>query len=218
MIALVAAAAIALAPDAIVARYQAALAALKEPRVFVVVYTLEQTGTRTLEQTHRIFRSGSDERDETIAVNGTRSRTPVVRIFRRRPFRYGVRALAPLPAKYDFVYAGPRRNGKHVDYVFRVTPRGPLGAFTFTDVSIDGITFLPSAVSFATAQHDGRGSVYFVKSASWWVARGASASANGRDGVAHERLSFIDWRFPTSLPPSTFGVPRPPSTPPPALP
>ena len=218
MIALVAAAALALAPDAIVAKYQAALTALKEPRVFVVVYTLDQSGTRTLEQTHRVFRSGNDERDETIAVNGTRSRTPVIRIFRNRPFRYGVHSLAPKPAAYTFAFAGPHKDGKHVDYVFHVTPRAPGGAFAFTDVTIDGITFLPSAVSFATQQHGGRGNVYFVKAASWWVARGASASASGRDGVAHERLSFIDWRFPTSLPASTFAVARPLHTPPPALP
>ena len=55
----------------------------------------EQTGTRSLEQTHRIFRSGTDERDETIAVNGSRPAVPLVRIFRQRPYRYTIAALAP---------------------------------------------------------------------------------------------------------------------------
>ncbi|MEO7039646.1 MAG: hypothetical protein ABI186_06400 [Candidatus Elarobacter sp.] len=213
-----AAAALAATPAAVVAKYQAALAGLKEPRVFVVVYTLEQTGARNLEQTHRIFRSGNDERDETIAVNGNRSRTPVIRIFRKRPYRYSVRALSPRPAAYTFTYDGPHKDGKHVDYVFRLTPRAPSSRFSFTQVTIDGITFLPNAVSFVTGQHGGSGNVYFVKSAAWWVARGASASANVRDGVAHERLSFITWSFPPSLPASTFAVARPLRTPPPALP
>ncbi|HWT07350.1 MAG TPA: hypothetical protein VN224_16410, partial [Xanthomonadales bacterium] len=61
MIALLAAAAVAAAaatpaptptpaPTEVVANYVAALAALKEPRVFSVEYTIEQTGMRSLEQ------------------------------------------------------------------------------------------------------------------------------------------------------------------------
>ena len=207
-----------LAPAAVVAKYAAALAALKEPRVFAVEYTLEQTGTRTLDQTHRIFRSGGDERDETLAVNGNRSVRPVVRIFRKRPYRYAVRALAPKPAVYAFAYAGPHRDGKHVDYVFDLMPKGARGAITFTRVTIDGVTFLPSTVAFATNAHGGKGTVTFKKSSTWWVAAGATASARVPGGVAHERLSFLRWRFPPSLPPSTFSLPRPLPTPPPAAP
>jgi hypothetical protein len=204
------------APDAVVARYAAALKTLKEPRVFSVEYTIEQTGMRALEQTHRIFRSGADERDETIAVNGSRPAAPVVRIFRRRPYRYTVRALAPTPAAYDFTYAGPHKNGKHVDYVFDVTPKKSAPAFAFTQVTIDGVTFLPAAVSFATGQHAGRGIVTFSKSDRWWVARSAAAQANVPGGVARERLTFARWRFPATLPQSTFTAPRPLLTPPPA--
>nr|MDQ6944199.1 hypothetical protein [Candidatus Eremiobacteraeota bacterium] len=173
MIALLAAAAVATAtpapaptpaPTEVVANYVAALAGLKEPRIFSVEYTVEQTGTRSLEQTHRIFRTGWDERDETIAVNGSRPAAPVVRIFRRRPYRYAVRALAPNPAAYDFSYVGPHKSGKHVDYVFDLTPKKGAPAFAFTQVTIDGVTFLPAAVSFATGQHSGRGQVTFAKS------------------------------------------------------
>ena len=57
-----------------------------------------------------------------------------MRIFRRRPYRYTVRALAPKPAAYDFSYAGPHKNGKHVDYVFDLTPKKPAPAFAFTQV------------------------------------------------------------------------------------
>jgi hypothetical protein len=206
------------APDAVVAKYAAALKALKEPRVFSVDYTIEQTGTRSLEQTHRIFRSGTDERDETIAVNGTRPTSPLVRIFRRRPYRYTIAALAPKPSAYDFTYAGPHKDGKHVDYVFAVTPKKPVRGFAFTQVIIDGVTFLPATISFATDQHAGHGQVTFAKSDRWWVARSAAAQANVPGGIAHERLMFSRWRFPATLPPSTFAAPRPLPTPPPALP
>ena len=202
------------APDVVLAKYAAALAALKEPRVFSVEYVIEQTGTRSLEQTHRIFRNGSDERDETIAVNGSRPTSPVVRIFRRRPYRYTVRALAPKPIAYDFSYVGPHKTGKHVDYVFDLAPKKGTPGFAFTRVSIDGVTFLPSAVSFATNQHKGQGEVTFAKSDRWWVARTAAAQANVPGGVAREHLTFSRWRFPASLPQSTFAVPRPLPSPP----
>ena len=207
-----------LPPAAVLVRYRAALAKLKEPRVFAVEYTLQQTGPRTLEQTHRIFRSGGDERDETTAVNGTRSSKPVVRIFHGRPYRYTVAALAPKPAAYDFVYAGPHRSGKHVDYVFTLLPKGAPPAFAFTQVTIDGLTFLPQSVAFAARAHAARGGVTFAKADRYWVARSASAQADVPGGVAHEQLAFANWRFPKALPRSTFSLPRPLPTLPPALP
>lgn len=209
MIALLAAAAVAtLAPQSVLAKYQAALAALHEPRIFTVEYTLEQRGIRTLEQTHRIFRAGNDERDETIAVNGTRASKPAVRIFRGRRYRYTVSSLAPRANAYDFRFVGTHKDGRHLDYVFRLMPKQAAQNFTFTQLTVDGVTFLPSAVSFASRVHDARGDVTFAKAGSWWVANSASASAREPQGTAHERLTFSAWRFPPSLPPATFGVPR----------
>jgi hypothetical protein len=206
------------APDAVVAKYATALKTIKEPRVFSVEYTIEQTGTRSLEQTHRIYRSGADERDETIAVNGTRPATPVVRIFRRRPYRYTLAALAPKTSAYDFSYAGPHKDGKHVDYVFDLTPKNGTPAFAFTQVTIDGVTFLPAAVSFVTSQHGGSGQITFAKFDRWWVARTAAAEARLQGGIAREQLTFSRWRFPVTLPPSTFAAPRPLPSPPSAAP
>jgi hypothetical protein len=206
-----------LAPATVLLKYKAALATLKEPRDFAFEYTLQQTGTRTLEQTHRVFRSGKDERDEVTVVNGTRSIAPVVRIFRNRPYRYSVRALAPQPAAYAFAYSGERRDGKHLDYVFSLTPKQRKPGITFTQVAIDGVTFLPASVAFAGDQHAARGAVTFAKAERYWVARGANAQANVPGGVARERLAFSNWRFPKGLPRSTFAMPRPLPTLRPAL-
>ena len=207
-----------LAPEVVLARYDAALAALREPSVFTFEYTLEQTGSRTLDQTHRVFRSGRNERDETLAVNGVRSTAPVVRVFRGRPYRYTVRALAPKTSAYEFAYTGPHRDGKHVDYVFALTPLRATGAIAFTSVTIDGIAFLPRSVSFRAPGHAAGGTVTFVKSERYWVASTAFAQAKGAGGVAHERFHFSSWRFPTALPSSTFAVPRPLPAIPPAVP
>jgi hypothetical protein len=200
-------------PAAVVQRYERALAAVKEPHTFTVEFTLEQTGTRSLDQTHRIFRAGTDERDEIIAVNGTRAPNAAVRIFRGRPYRYGVTKLAPRPAEYDFAYVGPHKNGHHVDYVFRLTPKTPK-TFHFTEVAIDGVTYLPGSVAFVSGPNVG-GSVTFGKSEKYWVATSAGASASGKAGIAHERLTFTNWRFPKTLPRSTFAA-RPLPTAPPA--
>jgi hypothetical protein len=205
-----------LPPSAVLAKYRAALAQLKEPRVFAFDYTLQQTGTRTLEQTHRVFRSGGDERDETMAVNGNRSRKPVVRVFHGRPYRYTVAALAPKPAVYAFVYAGPHRDGKHLDYVFTLLPKAKPPPLAFTQVAIDGVTFLPRTVAFAARAHAAAGSVSFVKNDRYWVAVAANAQANVQGGVAREQLAFAHWRFPKALPRSTFALPRPLPTLPPA--
>ncbi|HTW84655.1 MAG TPA: hypothetical protein VMD91_11345 [Candidatus Sulfotelmatobacter sp.] len=201
-----------LAPQAVVAKYATALAQVRDPQVFTVQYTLEQTGTRSVEQTHRIFRSGKDERDEVIAVNGTRATQPEVRIFRNRPYRYAVTRLAPRPADYVFTYAGAVKDGHHTDYAFDLTPRHAR-AFVHTAVVIDGLTFLPDSIAF-TSGHSGRGRVTFSKSGSYWVASGAEASAHEAGGDAYEQLTFSGWHFPTELPRSTFAVARPLPSPP----
>jgi hypothetical protein len=59
--------------------------------------------------------------------------------------------------------------------------------------------------------------VTFAKSDRWWVARSAAAQANVPGGVAREHLTFSRWRFPATLPQSTFAAPRPLPTPPPEL-
>lgn len=192
-----------LAPSAVLQRYTEALHALKEPNVISFDYTLEQTGPRTVTQTHRVFRSGTNERDETLTVDGKRLSPPTVRIFRGRRNRYTAQLLAPRAADYTFAYVGPLRDGHHVDYVFRLTPKHFL-SFKVTEVTIDGVRFLPMSIAFATALNDGSGSIAFGSNARWWVPSLATARATVSDDLATERLMFSTYRFPPSLPPSTF--------------
>ncbi len=197
-----------LSAAAVLQRYAAALAKVREPRVLTFDYTLEQTGMRTLTQTHRVFRSDGNERDETLIFDGRPLTRPKVRIFRGRRNRYTITALAPRPADYRFAFVGPQKNAHHFDYVFRLTPKA-VRRFRVTGVTIDGVRFLPSAISFETGPSDGRGSITFGRNAAWWVAYSAAASATVADITASERLSFYTYRFPSTLPPSTFGQARP---------
>jgi len=192
--------------DTVLARYATALAAYTAPPVFSVDYTLEQSGARDMEQMHRVFRSGANERDETLDVDGRKLDPPTTRIFRGRPDHYTVTLLAPNPAHYDFTYLGPHRDGHHLDYVFDAVSRLP-GAYRVTRVTIDGITFLPVTIDFKSGT--GTGSATFGRDGKWWVPFEVTGSATVEGLAAMERLSFYNYRFPQTLPSGTFSGPHP---------
>jgi hypothetical protein len=201
-----------LPPPAVIERYEAALRKVHEPQVITFDYKLEQTGLRNALQTHRVYRSGNDERDETLTVDGKRLSPPKVRVFRGRRNRYTIAALAPRTAQYKFTYVGSRKDGHHVDYLFRLTPTA-VRPFAVTDVAIDGVRFLPLSIGFATGLNDGTGTITFGSNARWWVPYVATARATVADATAMERLTFYSYRFPLTLPESTFtqarrGAPR----------
>ena len=192
-----------LPPAAVLQRYETALLKVREPQTFTFDYKLEQTGLRTASQTHRVFRSGNDERDETLTVDGKRLSPPKVRIFRGRRNRYTIATLAPRPAEYKFSYVGSRKDGHHVDYLFRLTPIA-VRPFAVTEVTIDGVRFLPLSIGFATGLNEGAGTITFGSNARWWVPYAATARATLADSTATERLTFYTYRFPLTLPSSTF--------------
>ena len=196
-----------LSPVAVLQRYATALRKIHEPPIFTVDYTLDQTGSRTLAQTHRVFRGGSNERDETLSVDGRPLSPPKIRIFLGRRNRYAIAALAPRVSDYNFVFVGPRKNAHHSDYFFRLVPK-QLRSFSITGVIIDGVRFLPSAIAFATNKNNGSGLISYGRSAAWWVPYFASARATVANTTAVERLSFYTYRYPPSLPPSTFSQRR----------
>lgn len=195
-------------PAKILARYANALAALTPPHAVSFDYVLEQTGARDLLQEHRVIRRGTDQRDEILAVDGRKIDPPAVRITHGRRDRYDVAALAPKLDDYDFHYVGSVRDGRHEDYVFQTTARGE-PAFRVTAVTIDGASFLPSALAFATVAHQGAGTIAFARIDAYWVPVVATARATYAKLAAQERITFSSYRFPTSLPPGTFARPRP---------
>jgi len=98
--------ALVLPPSVVLTKYAAALVLIKEPLAFSFEYALDQSGVHNLSSQHRVYRSGTTERDETIAINGQRTRRPEVRIFRNRPNRYALAKIAPSEDAYIFTPAG----------------------------------------------------------------------------------------------------------------
>ncbi len=209
MIAAILAGALALAPAEVLTRYATALAEVHTPTALTFEYTLDQTGMRNGEQVHRIFRSGTNERDELLAIDGRKLVPPNVRILRGQRNRYALESLAPKPADYTFRFVGTAKSGRHVDYVFQTAARVP-GAFRITNVTIDGIAFVPSALAFTATDHDGSGTLTFARFDRYWLPTDATARATYGAVAQAEHLTFARYRFPDELPPATFAAPRMP--------
>ncbi len=199
-----------LRPALVLARYAEGLAKIKRPKALAFQYTVEQLGLHDLEQSHRVYRSGVSERDETLVVDGYTLQYPSIRIFRNRVDRYDVTAVAPRPGTYRFAYSGllPRPGGNA--YVFK-TIRTASGAFAVSEIEIDGRTFLPSVIRFKLAGNGARGGgeLRYGRADVYWLVRQAIVSAKLTNGAnAHERITWSNYQFPTALPPSTFAPPR----------
>ncbi len=201
----------ALAPDTVLRRYAAALAALEKPKAISFDYMVEQVGARNLVQTHRVYRSGTRERDETKSVDGYTLRHPAIRILTKRVDRYDVSALAPRPGAYAMRYVGIARAYGTRTYGFKSVARSAV-SFAVSEVAIDAKTFLPAALRFDVSGHGARGwgELRFGAAERFWLVLQARVRAQFSDGrPARERIVWSNYQFPASLPPSTFLVPHP---------
>ncbi|HEX4012521.1 MAG TPA: hypothetical protein VHX17_01390 [Candidatus Cybelea sp.] len=191
-------------------RYAIALQHVASPAVVVYSYTVSQVGPSNIEQRHRIYRSGASVRDETLAVNGIALRHKVVR-FSQREERYTVGRFAPSPAAYELLFLGTSNDGHHLDYVYEATPLSHTANVWIDRLTIDGVKFLPRAVRFHSTGTGvaGNGEIEFGGFGKFWLPLTAGASAFVGRKLARERIVWAEYRFPESLPPSTFQTPKP---------
>lgn len=193
-------------------QYAARLLKADEPKVLIFTYTVSQAGPHDIEQTHRIYRSGDLVRDETLTVEGSRSKS--IRIARYRN-RYTLENLAPRMTQYAFMFERFVRSGNALSYTYRAIPLGPAGSFVVDGMTLDGRTFLPSQIRFHTARSavKGTGSIGFARSGKYWVPVSVNVEAHVAGKPVREHIAFTSYQFPESLPKSTFQGPRPLPTP-----
>lgn len=191
----------------VVNRYTAALQLVEQPKNAVFAYSMSQAGFHNIEQTHRIYRSLNRQRDETLSIDGDPIHT--TRVLTRTD-RYAVTKVAPRLGDYAFLFLGTHRNGKHLDYVYATTALGA-PAFLVTEVTIDGVSYLPSLVRFrmTTAKTDATGSIAYARFSKYWMPTLATVSATVNKKATRERITWSGYSFPASLPPSTFFQPKP---------
>lgn len=191
-------------------RYAVRLNAVKSPDVMIFTYAVSQAGPHNIEQTHRIYRRGNLVRDETLAVDGEALSQKITRIARYRN-HYTVETLAPRSSEYAFLFLRAQRSGSAYRYLYRAVALGSTGPFVVQTLTIDGRTYLPAEIRFRTSSGTlaGTGSIAFSRAQRFWVPTlvTVNASVNGRS--ARERITFSAYRFPASLPKSTFQLPKP---------
>jgi hypothetical protein len=218
--ALVAAAALSRPPldsQAVLEQYAARLLTAELPKTLVFTYSVSQAGPQMLEQMHRVYRSGDLVRDETLQIDGQTLKIKITRIARYRN-RYTLETLAPRMTAYAFLFVRTVRSGSAYSYIYRAVPLGATAAFIVEGVTIDGRSYLPSEIRFRTRSGaiSGAGAVSFGKSGKYWVPSTVTVQATIAGKPARERITFMSYQFPRSLPKSTFQSPRP--LPKPALP
>ena len=192
-------------------RYELELGDLKAPKAMIFSYTVSQAGPSDIEQRHVIYRSGLDVRDETIAVDGVPLKPKVVRISQRED-RYDVLKLAPRTSTYSMLFLRAVPDGSHLDYVYEATPLvAPASGFTVERLTIDGESYLPRVVGFRTAGATARGNgkLEYAKMGAYCVPIAASVDAVIEGKPAREHIAWGGYRFPSSLPASTFIAPKP---------
>jgi len=191
----------------VLAKYAHALANVPTPKIAIFSYAVSQAGPNDIEQRHRIYRSGQQVRDEIVSVDGTKPKLASISIGRRED-RYAIARLAPRAGAYQMLFVRAVVADGRTDYLFDTTPYVKTATgFTVTHVTIDGLTFLPRAIGFHTASlgAHGDGEILYAPFARYWMPVLASISAAVAGTPARERIAFGEYRFPTSLPPSTFG-------------
>jgi hypothetical protein len=191
-------------------RYAVAIDTVEQPKAVIFTYTLSQAGPTTIEERHVIYRSGSEVRDETLAVDGISLIRKIVR-FSHREDRYAVARLAPRTTDYELLFEGTVRDGRHADYVYDATPLIRGGDAAIDSVTIDGVRFLPRSVHFTTQGLDAKGNAHVVYAAfgKYWMPVSADVDAVVNGKPARERLTWSDYSFPQSLPASVFPAPKP---------
>jgi hypothetical protein len=186
-------------------RYAVAISNVVTPKVVVYSYTVSQLGPSNIEQHHRIYRSGTAVRDETLSVDGIPLSRKIVRIANRAD-RYSVERFAPRTDDYELLFLGTAKDGRHLDYVYEATPLNRSTAAWIDRVTIDGVNFLPRVVRFHSngLEASGTGEIEFAPFGKYWMPVIADAQARVKGKIARERIVWSDYRFPESLPSSTF--------------
>ena len=200
--------------QAVLHRYASHLLTADVPKTLVFTYSVSQAGPQSIEQSHRIYRSGELVRDETLQIDGQSLKVKVTRISRYRN-RYTIENLAPRMTAYAFLFLRTVRSANAYSYVYKAVPLGAASTFVVQGMTIDGRTLLPSEIRFksSSASMSGEGTISFAQSGKYWVPTNVAIRATIAGKPARERIMFTSYQFPGRLPKSTFQAPRPLPTP-----
>lgn len=194
----------------VLANYQAALRKLETPKYSIYSFTVSQAMPIGIEQRHVVYRSGNDVRDESWPIGTGHPVKHAVSVGRRED-TYAIARLAPQRSSYEMLFVRVASVDGYPVYVFDTIPYAKSSSgFSVTQVSIDAARFLPRAIDFVTASGDtvGHGELRYTAVGKYWVPLSATVTALLDGKPARERIAWGDFRFPPSLPASTFRAAR----------
>ncbi len=214
-----------LPPALALAGYQAAMTNMHKPPNVIFEYTETRSGpTRVIAEIHRVYRDqAGDERNDTIAVNGSLVAPPITHVYRGRAWPYDADKFAALPADYDLTLNGMSLVAGKIAYGF-AAKRKTLADFSIETLFLAVDSGLPVRELFTVSGPtcSGHGTIDFGAYASYWLpvsvavvcsaprpsAVAASPEAKGAGPLAspsyRETLKFSNYTFPARMPQEIF--------------
>jgi hypothetical protein len=196
--------------------YREALATRKIPAFMEFGYTVTRSGPgRIVTEEHRVFWANTgEERNDTLAVNGT----PVVpapsEVLHRAAWPYDASQFVVSPDDYDAVPAGITLIAGRKAYAFALA-RSSSADFMLKSLYVDAKTRLPLRQTFAIAGADceGSGAINFGPVGPYWLPTFISVvctqagSGASPAPVFKESIRFTNYQFPSSIPADVFSSP-----------
>ncbi len=202
-------------PTTILDSYRLAIAARKIPANMEFVYTVTRSGpARIVTEQHRVYwTSSGEERNDTIAVNGT----PVIparsHMLHRTIWPYDAGQFSVSADDYDATPAGMAIISGRKTYAFALARNAPAD-FMLKSLYVDAKTRLPVRQTFAVAGQDcqGSGSIDFTAFGSYWLPSFISVvctqvgSGASPPPVFKESIRFTSFQFPSAIPSDVFSA------------
>jgi hypothetical protein len=209
ILAIAPAAAAPLDSEVVLTRYAAALEAYVPPKVAIYSYTVSQAVPTDIEQRHLVYRAGNRVRDEISPLNQT-SMTPSSVIIEQRSDPYSIVLTAPRRSAYELLFVETSEIAGHTVYVYDAIPYVKSSGFAVTQVAIDAMHYLPRAIHFTSSNGvtSAHGELQYAPDGMHWVPTEATVTSVIDGKPARERIAWGGFRFPPSLPDSTFRSPR----------
>jgi hypothetical protein len=195
--------------EVVLTRYAAALEAYVPPKVAIYSYTVSQAVPTDIEQRHLVYRAGNRVRDEISPLNQA-AMTPSSVVIEQRSDPYSIVLTAPRRSAYELLFVQTSEIAGHTVYVYDAVPNVKSSGFAVTQVAIDTTHYLPRSIRFTSSNGvtSAHGELQYGPDGTHWVPTAATVTSVIGGKPARERIAWSAFRFPPSLPDSTFRSPR----------
>lgn len=176
-------------------------------------YTVTRSGpNRIVTEQHRVYWTTGEERNDTIAINGTPVIPAKSQLLRRSTWPYDPGQFTVSSDVYDATPAGIAVVAGHRTFAFTLARLGQAD-FVLKSLYVDTKRYLPVRETFAVAGTDceGSGSIEFADDNGYWLPSFVAVSCSPIGETAapaalyKESIRFTSYQFPAAIPSDVFG-------------